>query len=296
MTRRAAVQLPGTCGELFQGTLAGEPCLVSCPIARFGTVEVELRDGDRWEAPPDRPKTASAVRAGLLHFRANVGGRLRLHSELPRGRGYGSSTVDIGGTLFALGRALGETPSSPEIALLAASLEPTDSTLFPGLAVFSHRDGQRHELLGAVPPVEVLVLDPGGQVDTVQFNDLDHSATLSRLAADHLEAFALLKKSIATLDWAGVGQAATLSACAHQAILADDLGPVAWRLARDTRSLGVCRAHSGTLWGVLVDPLREDVNAIESYLTRRLPPGIAMHRERLVDGGPRVLTPSQTST
>jgi L-threonine kinase len=179
---------------------------------------------------------------------------------------------------------------------LAASLEPTDSTLFPGLAVFSHRDGQRHELLGAVPPVEVLVLDPGGQVDTVQFNDLDHSATLSRLAADHLEAFALLKKSIATLDWAGVGQAATLSACAHQAILADDLGPVAWRLARDTRSLGVCRAHSGTLWGVLVDPLREDVNAIESYLTRRLPPGIAMHRERLVDGGPRVLTPSQTST
>jgi uncharacterized protein involved in propanediol utilization len=39
---RASAQLPGTCGELFQGTLDGEHCPVSCPIRpvrdrRFGT-------------------------------------------------------------------------------------------------------------------------------------------------------------------------------------------------------------------------------------------------------------------
>lgn len=139
------------------------------------------------------------------------------------------------------------------------------------------------------------MLDPGGQVDTVQFNDLDHRATLRRLAADHLEAFTLLRKSVASLDSAGLAQAATLSARAHQAILADDLGPIACRLAQDAQALGVCRAHSGTLWGVLVDPVRADVNAIESYLTRRLPPHVTMHRVRLVDGGPRVLTPSKDS-
>jgi L-threonine kinase len=159
--------------------------------------------------------------------------------------------------------------------------------------MFSHRDGRRHELLGPVPPLEVLVLDPGGEVDTVRFNEVNHSARLRRLAAQHLEAFRLLRESIASGDWAGLGQAATLSARAHQAILADDLGADAWRLAQDAGALGVCRAHSGTLWGVLVDPAQADVRAIETYVARRLPPGVAVRREQLVDGGLRVLSPWQ---
>ena len=34
MTERL-VAFPGTGGELFQGTLGGTPCLVSCPIDRM---------------------------------------------------------------------------------------------------------------------------------------------------------------------------------------------------------------------------------------------------------------------
>jgi len=32
---RGQAALPGTCGELFQGLVDGEPCLVSCPIDRL---------------------------------------------------------------------------------------------------------------------------------------------------------------------------------------------------------------------------------------------------------------------
>jgi uncharacterized protein involved in propanediol utilization len=53
---RTSLQLRGTCGELFQGTLDGEQCLVSCPIGRFATVEVELQDGPGWETPSASPK------------------------------------------------------------------------------------------------------------------------------------------------------------------------------------------------------------------------------------------------
>jgi hypothetical protein len=55
---RTSVQLPGTCGELFQGTLDGQQCLVSCPIGRFATVEVELQDGPGWETPSASPKAS----------------------------------------------------------------------------------------------------------------------------------------------------------------------------------------------------------------------------------------------
>jgi L-threonine kinase len=194
---------------------------------------------------------------------------------------------------LALGQALGAAPSPAEVARLAVTVEPTDSTLFPGLALFAHRDGCRHAPLGPSPPLEVLVLDPGGEVDTVRFNKADHDATLRGLSADHAEAFELLRGSLAGHDWEGMGEAATLSARAHQAILPDELGPVAWHLARDVGALGVCRAHSGTLWGVLIDPARCDVHGTFTYLLGRVPQGVDAYRERLAEGGPQRIDSSE---
>jgi L-threonine kinase len=226
--------LPGTCGELFQGTLDGEACLVSCPITRYGTADVELTGAPAWTLPPGRPKAAAALRAWLArHHRTMVTGRLGLASDLPRGRGYGSSTVYLGATLFALGAAFGTRLRPEEIGEVAATIEPTDSTLFPGLVLFAHRSGAWHESLGPAPPLGVIILDPGGEVDTVRFNQLEHRAVLARLASDHREAFELLRRSLATGDWNGVGAAASLSAEAHQALLASPLGCLAGRGSRE---------------------------------------------------------------
>jgi L-threonine kinase len=287
LTRAA---LPATCGELVQGTLDGMPCLVSCPIGRYSLAEVRLRPGPGWDVPPDAAKATAALRDGLAYLdRSGSGGRLRLVTDLPRGRGYASSTADIGATLFALGRAMGHPLASVEAARLAVGVEPSDSTLFPGLALFDHRGGSFHESLGPAPSLSVVVLDPGGEVDTLAFNRVDHRGTLHRLAPEHRRAFALLREGLEQRDWGALGEAVTLSACAHQAILPDPLLEPALALAREVGALGVCRAHSGTLLGLLLDPVHADVPAIGDFVAHRLPKGVTAAPYPMVEGGPRYM-------
>jgi L-threonine kinase len=262
---------------------------VSCPIDRYSHCRIELVRGTGWVAPPEVPKSFAALRAALNHLRCpQWGGRLRLDSIIPRERGYGSSTADIGATLNALARALGKPLSAEAIANLAVSVEPSDSTLFPGLALFAHRDGRFHKRLGPAPPLMVLVLDPGGGIDTVTFNRIDHRDALNRLAPQHREAFDLLQQGLAGGDRRAVGKAATLSATAHQEILHSPLLDPALHLARDVGALGVCRAHSGTLIGLLIDPKQVDVEDCTAYVSKHLPAHVDVALHSLVNGGPRV--------
>jgi L-threonine kinase len=287
---QATVAMPGTCGELVQGTLEGVPCLVSCPIDHYGAARVSLKPETVWQVPPGAPKAGAALRACLAHCEAaGWGATLDLMTDLPRGRGYATSTADIGATCYAAGAALG-VPVSPEVAArLAVAIEPTDSTLFDGLVLFAHRTAERREDLGAAPPLVVLVIDPGGEVDTVAYNSLDHRAALQRLAPGHHEAFGILRVGLHDNDWGAVGAAATLSARLHQGLLFNPLLEMALSLAQAVGALGVCRAHSGTLLGVLLDPAVADVEAGLAFVARRLPLGVGVRLRRLVAGGPRYL-------
>src|SRR2546422_11545703 len=90
------VALPGTCGELVQGSLDGEPCLISCPLGWYSIAAVRFQSCGGWTVPTQAPKTRAALHTGLAYLgRTASGGCVHLHTELPRGRGYGSSTADI---------------------------------------------------------------------------------------------------------------------------------------------------------------------------------------------------------
>ena len=288
----AAVQvaLPGTCGELVQGTLDGLPCLVSCPIDCYSIAVVRLRATAHWTVPLDTPKVRAALQAGLAYLGCtHRGGQVQFASALPRSRGYGSSTADIGAALYALGLATGRRLTPTEVAGLAVQVEPSDSSLFPGLALWDHLQGQRYEDLGPPPALTVVVLDPGGAVDTLAFNRLDHRAALRRLVPVHQEAFALLHEGLRQGQLEAIGAAATLSATAHQAILPHPLLDLALTLAREVKAVGVCRAHSGTVLGLLLDPGRTEASHVVACAARRLPTGVAVFSLPLVGGGPRLL-------
>ena len=66
--RAVRVALPGTCGELVQGTLDGEPCLISCPIDYYSSVEVRFQPQGGWTVPEHAPKTRAALQAGLAYL------------------------------------------------------------------------------------------------------------------------------------------------------------------------------------------------------------------------------------
>jgi len=280
--------LPATCGELVQGTLDGVPCLVSCPITLWATAQIIVDSEPSWQIPADAPKTTQALRAALEFLgRTEQGVTLRLSSPIPRGRGYGSSTADIGATLYALGQALGQPLAPADVARLAVSVEPSDSTMFPGLTLFDHRRGSFYEHLGSAPAMNIIVLDPGGEIDTIAFNRCDHRDRLRHLADQHREAFTLLRHGLRRGDMQAIGQAATLSARAHQSILHNPLLETALSIADDVGALGVCRAHSGTILGLLVDPTRAAVADVFAYVRRSLASAVGVACYSLTGGGPQ---------
>jgi L-threonine kinase len=174
-------------------------------------------------------------------------------------------------------------------------VEPSDSSLFPGLALWDHRYGHVYEDLGTPPALTVIVVDPGGVVDTLAFNQLDHRGVLRQLALQHREAFALLRQGLQQHNLEAIGAAATLSARAHQAILANPLLETTLALARNVSALGVCRAHSGTLLGLLLDPQDADIPAITALTARRFAPTVTVFSRPLVSGGLRLLTSISSS-
>lgn len=274
--------VPGTCGELFQGTLDGEPCLVSCPISVFSTA----RAGTPVRPGPLPPKTRRALAAlGLMRGELPP---IELTRRLPAGRGYGTSTADLAAVLHAASGAAGRPIGDAEAVRIAVGVEPSDSTLLAGLALLDHRAGRFGRVLGEPPDATVLVLDPGGRVDTVAFNATDWRPALARLASAHRDALALLEQGIRERDLVAIGAAATLSAVAHQAILPNPLLDHANELARAVGAVGVSRAHSGTIIGILLPPAPADDDARLAWLRARLPAGISVRWATLVGGGARV--------
>lgn len=278
----------GTCGELVQGALDGLPCLMSCPIDRYSVVDLTLWSESGWVFPPDARKTAASIGLALTQWeQEKLGGRLQLTSPLPRGRGYGSSTADIGAALYALSQAVGKAVSAIEVAKLASRVEPTDSSVFPGLTLFDHVGGTFHSAPYPPPRMHVVVLDPGVAVDTVGFNRSNHREALRRLATEHRVAFDLLVDGLRSNDLQTVGEAASLSAKLHQEILENALLDIALDLAREVKALGVCRAHSGTLLGLLLDSAVADAEEVIRFVTQRIDNRATVALHRLVGGGAR---------
>ena len=207
-------------------------------------------------------------------------------NPLPAGRGYGTSTADIGAALFCCSQALQFNLTASEAAHIAVQVEPTDSTFFDGLALFDHRTGRFFQLLGEPPPATVVILDPGGTVDSEEFNVHDWREPLARKAQEHLRAFQLLQQGIAASDLLAIGEASTLSATCHQTILFSLLVEMALSLSKQLGAAGICRAHSGTIVGLIFSE-EKDPEAIADYLSKHFAGTVQVRQASLVGGGPR---------
>lgn len=293
---RATVKVPGTCGELAQGTIEGTPFLVSCPVDLYSQVTVELATEIRGiSAPADSIKAREAlIKALRLLDREDLGGKIILESSLPRGKGMASSTADIAGTVFAAALALNTRISPRQVADLALSIEPTDGVLFPDIVLFDHRRGTLYESLGLCPPMEVLVLDFGGEVDTISFNCADHSAIRRKWEPYTSAALQMVKEGIARGRADLIGEGASISAKANQEVLYKPQLELVLRLAKEVGGLGVCIGHSGTVIGILLDPQRHRGMEVQGYVQRKLPdlhPPLADSVCRVIGGGYRDADP-----
>ncbi|MDA8442190.1 MAG: GHMP kinase [Peptococcaceae bacterium] len=287
MQHVGAALCPGSCGELVQGTWDGVNFLVPCPIDLYSYARVSLSPGAKLCGPTDKPKALSAVKNTLEFLgQAELGGELCLKSEIPTGKGMASSTADIGAAIAATASALGANLSPRTIAALAVSIEPTDGTVLPGITLFDHLKGSWQLPLGKGPEAQILALDLGGEVNTLEFNALPgleeqnkRNETLSR------QAFSLVRQGIRQRDLGLLGRGTSISAQANQSILPKALLPEIYRWGLTRGAFGVIAAHSGTVIGLLYAPerdLQREATAIQqefaalevSWLVRLVPGGV----------------------
>ncbi len=290
---RAAVAVPGSCGELVQGMVGETFFHITCPVNLYSTVSLELYSGRSFvDGPPHCPKTVRAVQRALAYLgQGGVGARLEVDSQLPRAKGMASSTADIVAAVEATACALGRDLSAEEVASIALAVEPSDGTMFPGIAAFDHRHGRLARVMGSPPPVDILVLDFGGTVDTLHFNSVDRRPILRHIEPQIREALELARQGIHRGDPALVGRAATISALANQEILNKPQLEAVIAIAVADGAVGVNVAHSGTVIGVLLDAREPTAAVAQSLLAgiARTIPGLESHYLlKLVGGGARL--------
>ena len=265
--------------------------LVTCPVDFFSRVNVELFNGEpAMDQAGEYPKAVQAVSATLKHLNSQtLAARLTISNPIPRGKGMGSSSADVVGAIVATALALGRKLSPAEVAPLALSVEPTDAVMFPGIAVFDHREGRVVEQLGAPPPIEVIALDFGGTVDTLDFNQVDRRGLWKTLQSETDEALRLVRLGLHQADPKLIGQGASISSKAGQEILHKPQLDAVMDFAQSVGAVGVNVAHSGTVIGVLVDALERRGRSIFRQAREGFPEAEEVHHFRIFSGGVQVV-------
>jgi uncharacterized protein involved in propanediol utilization len=253
----------GTFGELLQGALDGPDAdfLVTLPIARWSTARITLVPGmpGLRSEPAGKHKALRLAGAVLDRYEVGHGGTLTLTANLPEGKGMASSSADLVATVRAIADALGIALTARQIEAYLRDIEPTDGLMYREVVAFYHRKVELCRVLGPVPPLTVIGVDEGGQVDTVDYN-ASRAGFSTAQRREYARLLDLMGGALAEGDLATVGRVSTTSAVLNQERCPKRFLEPMLDIGRDVGALGVAVAHSGTMIGIVVsgaDPRHE---------------------------------------
>jgi uncharacterized protein involved in propanediol utilization len=249
-------------GELIQGVFkdAGGRLhrgLVTLPIAALKSEAHFARsNGDAVVVQPDhKVKASAAARLTLDFLNVTGGGELTLHSAIPVGHGYGSSTADVVASIRAVAATLNVELRPASIGRLAVAAErASDAIAFDDHAVlFAQREGRVIEnFAGSLPPLLLVGFkaNGGAPVDTLQLAPARYdSAEIQEFGVLR----ALVARAVRLQDPYLLGRAASASAVISQRHLPKQGFDEVGEIARRAGACGVQVAHSGSLFGLIFD-------------------------------------------
>lgn len=261
------VRAPGTCGEFIQGSIDGQPFLVTCPINRYSYGMTDVSHPLHEYYCSLQPKASLARKRVLEYLNVCPDGcqhPIYMRSDILQGKGMASSSADISVAAMATALAHGRTLDMKELEAICLSIEPTDVSFYPSVVQFDYKNGWISKPLGTCPPMKILIFDEGGTIDTLTFNQ---RPDLPDLIAEKepliTEALSLFKEGLEAHDISRIGQAATISAFANQRILPKTYLYEFHEIGVQYQSVGTIIAHSGTIMGLLFP---HDVQGLEDCI------------------------------
>ena len=293
--KKITIKVPGNCGELVQGIYKNNNFQVTCPINLFSYIHLGLdgnndKELNNFSLPP---KSRQALIKTLNYFGLNekdINLKIKISSEIPQEKGMGSSSADIVGIILGVGFLLNKKISADEVAKLALSIEPTDGIMYEGIVLFDHLKKGLLEQIGQPPLLDVLVIDPGGCVDTLEFNQRENLVKL-RLEnqKDISKALELVKRGIRENNIGLIGKGATLSALCNQNIIfkkeLEKIIPISQKMG----AVGVNIAHSGVVLGVLLPPNYSEIENLKKEIIKiyQANKDLTFYKTKLIGGGGR---------
>lgn len=244
----------GTFGELLQGVLPNNRnFLVTFPVARYSHATLSCDDETELMVHPGHKKKALKLAKKILfHFNLPEVGKLSIDSQLAEGKGMASSSADLVATANAIKNAYNLTFSNNLLESFMAEIEPSDGVMYDGAISYYQSEVMLRSFLGSLPPMKILAVDEGGEVDTISFNAKrklfsmreknEYEILLKRME------IAVRKKS--TRD---IGEISTRSAIMNQRLKNNVLLNPMLKIKNSVDGLGVAIAHSGTMIGILFD-------------------------------------------
>jgi L-threonine kinase len=263
----------GTFGELLQGILPENNLdfLVTLPIDRYSraTFVPDPEQTTVTVSPAYKGKSHRLAQMILEWLRIPYGGTLTIENDLPEGKGFASSSSDLVATARAVPDAFGITLPVAMVERFMSRIEPSDGVMYDANVLFYHRAVQLGAILGSLPPLSIVSVDEGGEVDTIEFNKIRKPFT----QADKCEYRRLLNelsRGFAEQDLAAIGRVATGSAMINQKLQPKRTLDEVIGLSNEVGGLGVAIAHSGTVLGVLLSPANPAYNEQLAHLEQRM--------------------------
>jgi uncharacterized protein involved in propanediol utilization len=255
----------GKVGEWLQGvdsegapvvyalTVGSSPFKTLTSVEPAGMLEVMINP----EAPAESAKVQKAIKELAISYglKADCAYRVTITGSPPRGKGLGSSSIDIASVLLAIKELHGLEISTEELFKVMCRVERSDYLFDPDLIVVANpRDGSC-AIVAPAPKCLVLAwdTDPGTVVETESVPHLD----LAR------RSFSEEYRELSTMIESGVTEnllsAATRSAELNNRILPKTGFSAARKLVHESQNVGLIAAHTGTILGVaLPQPVDKD--------------------------------------
>jgi len=251
---------PGSIGELVQGRYKGIDVLVSCPINLYTKAKVFESSNAFKKKQYDK---ASAFLAEILkrwgYYKLVDTLDIEISSQIPRGKGFASSTADLCATYYSLLKLFNRDFNEEELINSCIGIEPTDSIIFKSLTIFDYKNGLYVKSVGKYIEFDILVFEGNSVVNTVEFNN--RQLPPHKQVDDLIEHLTIgAKNNSINL----IAEACSESIIRNQQRLKYDILTEVLKLQQQYGGLGVLGAHSGDTLGIIFD----DEEKLNSALKR----------------------------
>ncbi|QPQ32766.1 GHMP family kinase ATP-binding protein [Lysinibacillus sp. JNUCC 51] len=254
--KRGVGKANGTFGELLQGVLSDDSdFLVTLPIESYSYCYFYARDTDSIRILPMSKKKSAILASKILSFyKLPTGGDILIKSELEEGKGLASSTADMIATARAIENYYNLSIPVDVLERLIREIEPTDGIMYDGIVSYYHKEVKLMKYIGECPPMTILGIDEGGEVETIEFNKKAKPFNKEE-KKEYENLLSKITSGILNNDMTLIGEVASRSALINQSLHPKRTFEDIKRINSAINGLGVITAHSGTYIGILLSQL-----------------------------------------